>query len=353
MLRFALALVSCISAAVATPLSCYNDAGQPVDSWFMIKSPKGTDSLYYDSTQQAFSVPQNNLNSTTSGALATTLQQAWATTTDYLMFNDQPAGSTKSNSTVGHTKGVWMWSDTTAVVLQHSIPLFPLGPNKTSKYKGLGGNAYTYAQHLACFTFPLSELATLAAQTPLTVPGLYDVRVSPNAPATIKALANGAFSKQPVCTQTAVQTSANTAVTYFAKSTQWKNELYAACVAPALSASLAVESWIRGSATGPTCGKAQQVLDVQALAYPFINPFSETNDHSKWAVSLNATSSWVCPADINRMTTQFLRGGSAFCFQDSVLASALRKAITATNRCALRSTDKPSLRKQRTERPQD
>lgn len=349
MLRFALALVSCISAVaalaspLASPLTCYNDAGQPVDSWFMIKAPKGTGSLYYDATQQGFTVPQNSLNSTTGGALATTLQQAWINTTDYLIFNDEPAGSTKSNSTVGHTKGVWMWSDTTAVVLQHSIPLFPAGPKQTSTYKGLGGNAYTYAQHLACFTFPLSELAAVAAQTPLTVPGLYDVRVSPNAPAALKALANGAYSKQPLCTQTRVQTSAQTAVTYFAKSTQWNNELYAACVAPALRASLAVESWIRGSATGPACGKAQQVLDVQALAYPFINPFSETNDHSKWAVSLNATSSWVCPADINRMSTQFVRGGSAFCFQDPVLASALRKAISATNQCAKRGALRSAL----------
>jgi hypothetical protein len=106
--------------------------------------------------------------------------------------------------------------------------------------------------------------------------------------------------------------------------------LYAACIADKENESLVVESWIRGSAEGPSCGTTN-VLDVQSLAYPNLPAFTEQNDHSKWAVA--STGPLVCASDINRMTTQYERGGSAFCFNDTVLATALRAAITATDSC--------------------
>jgi hypothetical protein len=70
---------------------------------------------------------------------------------------------------------------------------------------------------------------------------------------------------------------------------------------------------------------------VQNLSYPFGLAFTEYNDHSKWAVGLS--EGYVCASDINRMTTQFERGGSAFCFKDETLAAALRDAITGADSC--------------------
>jgi deoxyribonuclease-2 len=320
--------LSFFASLVAYPL-CKSDTGSTVDSWFIVKGPKGTESLYYDGTQAGFVPPTHDLNSTTTGALASTLKQLWSeSTTDYIIFNDEPPTATTYNFTVGHTKGVWAWNvaQDAAIVLQHSVPKFPLGPGQSSKYVGLGSNAWMYGQHMACRTFTVAELATLAAQAQLTVPDIYDRRISASAPVALQALAEGATSSDPVCTQTDLPS-----VTYFAKSSQWNDELYASCIAPHSNTSLLVESWIRGSAEGPFCGP-EQVLDVQNLSYSSAMSFSEYNDHSKWAVSTDG--SLVCASDINRMTTQYQRGGSAFCFDDATLATALRTAIQGADQCS-------------------
>lgn len=332
MLLPVLAAMSWFASIIAFP-TCKNDNGKAVDSWFMLKGPKGTESLYYDATTNGFVKPVHDLNSTTTGALATTLQQLWSEqTTDYLIFNDEPAGSTFVNFTVGHTKGIWAWNvaQDAAIILQHSVPLFPLGPKQTTKYKGLGGNAWMYGQHFACFTLSISDLAIIAEQTVLTVPDMYDTRISSTAPTSLQLLAKGAFSQVPLCTNTSIQTLGGLELSYYAKSTQWNNELYAECIAPNEQTSLLVESWIRGSAEGPSC-ETQQVLDVQNVSYPYGLMFSEYNDHSKWAVS--TTSDTVCASDINRMTTQYKRGGSAFCFEDATLSDVLRTSITKTDSC--------------------
>lgn len=332
MLRTTFAVVTWFASIMAFP-TCKNDAGKAVDSWFMLKGPKGTQSLYYDATTNGFVKPTHDLNSTSTGALATTLQQLWSEqTTDYLIFNDEPAGSKSYNSTVGHTKGVWAWNtaQNSAIILQHSVPLFPLGPSQTTKYNGLGGNAWMYGQHFACFTLSVTDLAVIAQQTVLTVPDIYDTRISSSAPASLQALAKGAYSKAPVCSTISIQTLGGLGLTYYAKSTQWNNELYANCIAPKEQTSLYVESWIRGSAEGPSCS-IEKVLDVKNVSYPYGLAFSEYNDHSKWAVSV--TSDTVCASDINRMTTQFKRGGSALCFQDGTLSQAIRSSITGSDSC--------------------
>ena len=311
---------------------CMNEQGVQVDSWFLIKEPKGTRYMYTDSTVP-FGVSGIDLNSTTGGALRNTLVQLWASnTTEYIVFNDESLGK-KPLSGSGHTKGVWAWSfgsDAGGFVLQHSIPRFPAGPMLVGYYSGLGSNAYTYAQHMACYSLSLGALDTLAHMATLTVADIYDTRVSARSGTWLRALASGVVSKEPVCNYTSVQTVGGMDLVYFAKSSQWNNELYSACIAPKLKTSLVTETWIRGSAEGPFCG-VYSVYDSQLLNFTG-ETWKETQDHSKWAVGLN--TSWVCTSDINRMLSQYERGGSGYCFQNRGLADVLQKGVVSRDSCA-------------------
>lgn len=335
----ALTLCGSLAFVAAAGLTCLDEQGQPVDRWFVIKEPSGTAYLYFDGASNSLSPSPNSLNSTTTGALAYTLNQLWTgSNVEYLMFNDEPLKAVPNASLYtdyGHTKGVWAWDTTSnqGVILQHSIPLFPHGPGLTPTYTGLGGNAYTYAQHLACFTVGLNELNTLAGLAPLTAPDIYDQRTSAQTPSALAALAAGTTSTQPDCNTVSIQTAGGLNVTYFAKSAAWNSELYSQCIAPTLHTNLLTETWIRGDAEGPSCSGSQQVLDVKKLMFTSTVGFTETDDHSKWAVSPTGSIPWLCPADINRMTTQYKRGGSAFCFQDVALVSAIRNAITSVDAC--------------------
>ena len=316
---------------LTTLLACKNELGATVGSWFALKEPGSTDYLYYDPSQNLSSSPYS-LNDTQHGALSNTLQQLWTSNISYILFNDEPATTATSAvdaTAYGHTKGVWAWSGPDAFLLTHSIPLFPTGPGAVPAYGGLGANARIYAQTLACFSMDTSELATLAAQAMLNAPNIYERRVLAGTPTALIALANGTKSTVATCTNTAFQAVGIPVLTYFAKSAAWNNELYSACVAPGLRSGLLAETWLRGSAAGPACGE-YGVLDVQALAFPGVS-YKESQDHSKWAVGV--TGAEVCVADINRMTTQYKRGGGAICWNNTVLSAALRGAVVKTDSC--------------------
>lgn len=318
-------LVSLISAAAS--LSCKSDTGAAVDSWWLFKEPEGTKYVYYDGSGLALS--SHSLNDTTAGALAGTLQQAWGDT-GYIFYNDEPPGSSNYNFSYGHTKGVWIWDSTSAVIVQHSIPLFPVGPSTVSRYEGLGGNAYRYGQHAACITVDLTTLDEIATAALRNAPQIYDFATPADTHATVRDLAHGTRSDAAECGSVNFTTRGGTEIHYFTKTTEWNNELYGACIAPALQTNLLVESWIHGSAEGPWCGGPYSVYDAQMIDFADAFGFKEANDHSKWATD---GAQFACTSDINRMTSQYTRGGGAFCFTDLVLAQLLGTAVQTHNSC--------------------
>ena len=375
-LRFLSALLSFVSVSfvsVRAGIQCLDALGHPTDSWTIIKAPKTGDKYLYATQSEALYAPSDilcnrtstmsdcsdqnqfvigsDLNSTTRGALAHTLQQLWAEGASYVLFNDEPPGSTSYNFTVGHTKGILATDGETGFYLVHSLPKFPQGPahsGQASSYSGLPSNTYTYGQNLYCASFPLHTLDTMAYAFQLNLPLIYDFHLEPtvaiNAP-NISALVKGKFSTDPICATHSITTLGGAPHLLFAKSTQWNQDLWSDCVAPKLQTDLVVESWIRGSAIGPSCSSSYTVQDAEEISFeasangftwseyddpqtgmsagaPF--DFSSKMDHSKWASSLDGTI--ACHGDINRMTTQFVRGGGALCFKSSYnLASAVSK----------------------------
>lgn len=314
---------------VSNAISCIGDNGNSVDNWFLIKQPKGFTYMYSDPGVM-WRASLYTLNSTRAGALGVTLGQLWESSNDYIMFNDEPLGVNVS-SAIGHTKAIWAWSGNTGFILTHSVPLFPAGPSLVMNYTGLGGNAYTYAQHMACFSTTTPELNRLAIMAALTYPGVYDSRLGGETPSGLRDLANGVRNKNSFCNHTWFQTLGGSNITYFAKSSQWNNELYAECVAPVLKTSIVVESWIRGSVEGPYCG-LYAVLDAKLLNFS-TGRWKESQDHSKWAVGIG--SYWICVGDINRMLSQYGRGGSAFCYEDAIMAEVLNNAVISTDSCSI------------------
>jgi deoxyribonuclease II len=58
--------------------------------------------------------------------------------------------------------------------------------------------------------------------------------------------------------------------------------------------------------------------------------WNEQEDHSKWVL---AGSLYACFGDMNRMTSQWKRGGSFFCLNDPTLVSALKEMIVSHDSC--------------------
>ena len=342
-------------------VDCMNEKGNPVDYWVAIKKPQGTDYFYYDSEKKVFETSPHSLNDTTSGALAYTVKQLWQKDMNYVIYNDQPP-TTMYNNTInfpdfdfefdfaskfGHTKGLFAFASAAAAGfwLTHSIPLFPQGPKDTDNYIGLGSNAKIYAQNMLCVSMSIATLNDLAKLFLLNKPQIYDayiqnVDTNDNEYDYIKQLVDGKYSTLKQCDSSILKTEAGLPIKVYAKTAEWNNDLYAGCVTVEEQDTFLVESWIRGKAEGPSCPLSDyNTLDIQQLSFVVgssidsRDSWPETQDHSKWAIT--ETKHVICMGDINRMTTQYLRGGGTACFSDPVLHAILKQATIKTNTCEI------------------
>jgi deoxyribonuclease-2 len=336
-------------------VGCLNENGQPVDYWVILKKPQGTDYFYYDSDSRDFHTSPHSLNSTSVGALAYTTKQLWQEEMNYVMYNDQPpkdifiyddmydiyhnVDDSYSDdlyaTKFGHTKGFFAFASDKGFWLTHSIPLFPLGPKVVDDYQGLGSNAGTYAQHLLCLSVSAASINNLSKQFLFNRPQLYDSLLLTEKYDYVRQLIDGKYSTLNICDTSLLMTTGGHPFKLYAKTAEWDNDLYAGCVTPTEQDTLWVESWIRGSAEGPTCPVSDyDTLDIKNLEFVVgdrIYSWKETQDHSKWAITANRDI--ICMGDINRMTTQYSRGGGTACFSDKILHSILKKATTKTNEC--------------------
>ncbi|KAK6766230.1 hypothetical protein RB195_025867 [Necator americanus] len=118
----------------------------------------------------------------------------------------------------------------------------------------------------------------------------------------------------------------------FAKTNQFNEDLYDGLVAPNLKADLIAETWRRGSEVPLSCSSTYHTNDALSIQVGATTEFKYTKDHSKMARSTDSTKPWVCIGDINRMTSQYVRGGGTTCISSSFLWKAFN-VIKDENHC--------------------
>jgi deoxyribonuclease II len=257
-------------------------------------------------------------------------------------------GTPKVRSAVGGASGILIrlfragvvgvegGSELTGFWLVHSTPRFPELPSEYSEYPGMPWNEHIYGQSFLCVSFQgAASLNTVAAALLLNYPDVYDYVLSSSVRSASPGLVQvvqGESNTSPVCDVSVLTSTAGKKFTVFAKSKPWDQDLYADCVAPKLGVKeLLVETWIRGYAIGPVCTPSYQVLDVEHVQFDGYS-WKETQDHSKWAV--DGAGSVTCIGDINRMTSQYRRGGGTVCVEYAPLNQQFLSAVTASNSCA-------------------
>lgn len=102
-----------------------------------------------------------------------------------------------------------------------------------------------------------------------------------------------------------------------------------------LSSNLIAETWGR-PLSPPWCGSEDnkyKVGNVVSLAFESGVTWKETQDHSKWAIATDPSSSYSCFGDMNRMNSQFKRGGAFYCIEDADLNKAMKKIIKSKAVC--------------------
>ena len=86
----------------------------------------------------------------------------------------------------------------------------------------------------------------------------------------------------------------------------------------------------------PWCGNDKNryvVGNVVTLGFNDAFKWKQTQDHSKWALPSNNSLNYSCFGDMNRMESQFKRGGAFYCIESKLLKQAMINLIQTTSQC--------------------
>ena len=91
-----------------------------------------------------------------------------------------------------------------------------------------------------------------------------------------------------------------------------------------LNSSLLAQTWGR-PLQAPWCGGTYTTGNVKEIRINDTITWLTTMDHSKWVVSMNTNHS--CFGDMNRMDSQWTRGGAFYCIKSNLLNQAMKNII--------------------------
>jgi deoxyribonuclease-2 len=352
-----LAALSTASAAASSAPVCLDPAGRAVDFWFAYKLNSGTTYVYVDNaTQLARGAPltlSGGLLDDPGSPLARTLAQliAGRASLARVMWNDElPAAlsdalpnATSSSGTSGHTKGVMGASADGGFLLSHSWPKFP---DLTGPAVSWGGSTI-YAQTFLCLSLESDQFEEAAAGMQFADPYVYDSAVpsglSRALPATAALVAG---QRQGGTRVKELATRAGARFLQVSKAGATGLDIYEDVLQPYLRQDMYVETWRRSPMMDSYCRPQYPYdsLNVQGLTFldesgePFALKY--TQDHSKLAVTAPGSSPGAlgnvsCAGDMNRMTSQWARGGSSLCLiGNAPLHAAFLASMTSVDSCA-------------------
>ncbi|XP_041650302.1 deoxyribonuclease-2-alpha [Cheilinus undulatus] len=365
MILFLFLLISCGPLGGDTsPISCYNDQGDPVGWFYLYKLPKehgrrspqeGELYLLLEKGSQGWTKGKGTVNDTT-GALGRTVGQLYSqgknTEVAYILYNDQRPPQDfgdrwvdNSGSSGGHTKGVVLLDKNQGFWLVHSTPHFPPVQQEGQFYYPDSG--VNNGQNFICVTYPLERFQTIGEQLQINQPNVYDCDIPESLASLVPVLAAVCKKKpltghitphiRPVANRSVTLTSKDgTDFISFAKGASFDDDLYHSWVAPTLQSDLLVQFWVRSTGVLPSdCSLGWKVLDIKLINPGQTFTFKATQDHSKWAVSPSAGSGggWVCVGDINRNEAEEKRGGGTVCLRDPMVWKAYRAAALECEDC--------------------
>ena len=267
----------------------------------------------------------------------------------YIFYNDQ---ADKVTLIRGHTKGIILFNENSAVWIVHSIPHYP--PKQSMKKYFISPSQCVYGQSMLCASFNFDQLELIGQQLLYNYPQIYDYFIPENLKLThsrvlenlLSVISGNHIKQQPWSNVNLLTTTGGEKLLSFAKFTDFEEDLYSGLLAPNLKSNLLTETWNNGAGTLTSNCSAEipyHVMNVEEVKFDFLNlRFSVHHDHSKWAVTSfktdvnffglnfyleqNKTESEFesdevkigCIGDINRQEEQFKRGGGTVCFVNNI-----------------------------------
>lgn len=318
-------------------VGCLDPSGNPVDFWYAFKYPGNWQYAYMDSKHQLQTMP--GAMGDGKSPVDQTLDQLYKSKAElsYALWNDEPTNKGKVGGPKAHAKGVLAFGKS-GFWLTHSVPVFPQVPNhhSSSKSSFSGANQPTNGQSFLCITIGRSAIAELMKLFETDWMVIYAAADNAGLGAEFQqwaskgkhADAKNASADSYVTTVTSL---GGQAFTVFSKSAALDDDLYEALVAPHFQKDFIAETWQNGAGKIPPWKKGREhaftIENDGVVSFPGHEQFKESEDHSKWAVSMDGQV--FCVGDINRQVGQTHRGGGTTCISDARYARQILNTIVA------------------------
>jgi len=128
-------------------------------------------------------------------------------------------------------------------------------------------------------------------------------------------------------------------ITLFSKSPTYKGYLFEGIIEPYYQMGLMVESWGRPyQKAWCTPHHVYNSTNVKQVKMSNGDSWTNEEDHSKWAVPFGGNLTIACVCDMNRMYSQVIRGGGAFCYNNTKLYKAYKNVVAGHETCPLNET---------------
>ena len=279
---------------------CFACCKTPFISQIALKFPHGTNGIHYESNAWK----KVDINEWLSGLYVS------STWTDWIIYNDDTHQFGINKHTKGHCKGIVAWNASRVSWLIHSVPNFPRQFNGSAispieKSETIYGQSFYYME---C-DIKSDTLSSIFNQLYVMEAHIF---MKHGAVAAVVAL-DQTYHKSVKKIYTIML---DDTVTHIAKPPHIEIDIYSDHLVKAYPEHWSVETWIRGHHIETPC---PLITDIKSLHHDTIM-YTESQDHSKWAVSENYV--WI--GDLNRMTSQFKRGGGGVVIHDKNISNALR-----------------------------
>ena len=340
-LVFLISLISLTSSAK----KCLDPNGKAVDWYVMFLFPKSSSSNnvlsygYFDNSSS--SLKYYDYSESTFPPTRITKMALSSSSTNYFFWNDDltckdDSESRSAPSSRAHAKGSLVYDSSSGAFLLHSLPRFPTCLKNGSILTELPSNTGVYGQHFLCISVSTSTANKLVELLNyINISNNHSVKSDQvNSPANkwvTKLISNKFDSSYRTNYDTTIYSIGKTAFRFFGKNHKYNVIPYDTTLRSAYSDSFYVRTWTKPSSAPSLCDK-YKLLNVLKVSYDNKWKFTDTQEHSKWAVA--ASKGIACFGDVNHVESQAKRGGNIVCLKKSSLASAMRKAIVNHDSCS-------------------
>jgi len=208
----------------------------------------------------------------------------------WIVYNDESPDATHSNG--GHAKGILAWNNEEITWLIHSVPKFPKKFNGTKHLSKsiIEDSELLYGQSFVFIKINISHLDNILKQLFVMQPHIY---ISNFEHKIYKDIHNTCFENIY---------EINNTLFHVAKSPSCDKDLYENILIHRFGGVCHTETWVRGH----HCEDNDKCKMISKIDWGNGESYDYKRDHSKYCFSDNG---WVMVGDLNRMTTQFKRGG--------------------------------------------